>query len=358
MNIARATKDYERWLAKWIPLVARDLRLKHGLMKEDRFSFLRATFYRWTQVWPNVCADLLTAPPVLAVGDLHVENFGTWHDREGRLIWGINDFDQAYPLPYPNDLVRVAVSAKLAIETEHLTIKPKDAYEAILAGYIEGLKTGGRPIVLDEHHPELREIATSKLRNPVSFWRRVRALSVVKGPIPGKAKAALDCLMPERGLSYHVRRRVSGMGSLGHPRYVAIAEWEGGKIVRETKALAPSASIWVQDGHGANTILYQSVLDQAVRCRDPFVKVEGSWLARRLAPYCSRIELPSLPKKRNEGRLLYAMGWETANVHLGTRNAIKAVQRDLSKRKADWLRTATKQMTKVTMRDWKDWTNG
>ena len=31
----------------------------------------------------------------LSVGDLHVENFGTWRDSEGRLIWGINDFDEA-----------------------------------------------------------------------------------------------------------------------------------------------------------------------------------------------------------------------------------------------------------------------
>jgi len=32
---------------------------------------------------------------VLAVGDLHVENFGTWRDAEGRLIWGVNDFDES-----------------------------------------------------------------------------------------------------------------------------------------------------------------------------------------------------------------------------------------------------------------------
>jgi len=36
---------------------------------------------------------------VLAVGDLHVENFGTWRDAEGRLIWGVNDFDEAWRLP-------------------------------------------------------------------------------------------------------------------------------------------------------------------------------------------------------------------------------------------------------------------
>ena len=81
----------------------------------------------------------------------------------------------------------------------------------------------------------------------------------------------------------------------------------------------------------------------------------GPWLLRRLSPYCSRIELTALPKKRDEGKLLYAMGWETANVHLGDQSQIKAVQRDLAARKSGWLRKAAKAMTKVTLADWKDW---
>lgn len=354
-TIAKATRLYETWLARQTSLVQRDLALKHALMRRDEFSLLRATFYRWTQVWPNVCADLLTAPPVLAVGDLHVENFGTWRDSEGRLIWGINDFDEAYSLPYTNDLVRLAVSVKLAVDTEHLTIKPKDAYDAILTGYMEGLKAGGRPFVLAEHHQWLRDITTSKLRDPVGFWRKMETLPPVKGTISESARAALDHLMPEPGLSYSLRRRVSGLGSLGRPRYVALAEWQGGKIARETKTLTPSACVWARDGHGLNTIMYQSLLDLAVRCRDPFVQLQGGWLVRRLSPYCSRIELTSLPKKRDEARLIYAMGWETANVHLGSRKAIKALQQDVSKRKAEWLRMAAKLMARVTISDWTDW---
>ncbi len=93
-----------------------------------------------------------------------------------------------------------------------------------------------------------------------------------------------------------------------------------------------------------------------MRCRDPFVRMEGQWLLRRLSPYCSRIELTALPKKRDEGKLLYAMGWETANVHLGDQRQIKAVQRDLAARQSTWLRKAAKAMLKATLADWKDWT--
>ena len=156
MNIKKATQRYEAWVAKRAVLVERDLVLKHRRMAEDEFSFMRATFYRWSQLWPEVCPDLAKAPAVLAVGDLHVENFGTWRDTEGRLIWGVNDFDEAYPLAYTNDLVRLAVSAHLAIAANHLAVDVADACESILAGYVGGLKVGGKPFVLEEEHGWLR----------------------------------------------------------------------------------------------------------------------------------------------------------------------------------------------------------
>lgn len=354
-TITTVTRQYEAWLAKYTSLVKADLALKHVLMKRDAFFFLRATFYRWRQVWPDVCADVVTTPVLLAVGDLHIENFGTWRDSEGRLIWGINDFDEAYPLPYTNDLVRLAVSATLAIKTNRLAITPKEAYDAILTGYTEGLKSGGRPFVLAEQHRWLRDIATNTLRDPVGFWQKMEALPLVKGTISKTAQAALDHLMPEPGLSYSLRHRVSGLGCLGRPRFVALADWQGGKIAREAKALGPSACAWAGASHGLTTIFYQSMVDQAVRCRDPFVRMQGSWLVRRLSPSCSRIELTALPRKRDEGKLLYAMGSETANVHLGSPKAIKAIQRDLATRKATWLRGTAERMTSGTISDWTEW---
>ena len=115
MQIDEATRSYEQWLATHMPLIQADLALKHAAMRHDAFSFLRATFYRWMQLWPAICADVATAPVLLAVGDLHLDNFGTWRDKEGRLVWGINDFDEACHLPYTNDLLRLTVSARLAI---------------------------------------------------------------------------------------------------------------------------------------------------------------------------------------------------------------------------------------------------
>ncbi len=160
MQIDEATRSYEQWLATHMPLIQADLALKHAAMRHDALSFLRATFYRWMQLWPAICADVATAPALLAVGDLHLDNFGTWRDKEGRLVWGINDFDEACLLPYTNDLVRLAVSARLAIKTEQLRLNPKAASEALLTGYIEGLQSGGQPFVLAERHGWLRDMAT------------------------------------------------------------------------------------------------------------------------------------------------------------------------------------------------------
>ena len=52
MNIVKANQKYETWLGQKIPLLAADLEHKHELMREAPFPFLRATFYRWAQMWP------------------------------------------------------------------------------------------------------------------------------------------------------------------------------------------------------------------------------------------------------------------------------------------------------------------
>jgi len=93
-----------------VHVVEADLRLKHRDMAGSLFAFLRATFYRWSQLWKEVCPDLTDAPRLLAVGDLHVENFRTWRDAEGRLVWGVNDFDEVAEMPYAVDLVRLVTA--------------------------------------------------------------------------------------------------------------------------------------------------------------------------------------------------------------------------------------------------------
>ena len=355
MNIVKATRLFEEWLGQHTQLVKPDLSLKHQRMAESPFPFFRATFYRWMQVWAEVCPDLTRAPQVLAVGDLHLENFGTWRDLEGRLVWGVNDFDEAALLPYTIDLVRLATSALLAIDEGHLALRPKDACAAILDGYRESLVEGGRPFVLEEENNWLRLIATGELRDPVHFWRQMDSLPRLKGTLSASAQEALEHLMPEKDLTYRTVRRVAGLGSLGHVRLVAIAQCHGARIAREAKALVPSSVHWANGAKGPAEILYQAIMGSAVRCPDPFVQLRGRWIVRRLSPHCSRVELAVLPKARDELRLLHAMGWETANIHLGSRDARKYICRHLDRMKPVFLSSASKDMAKVIAHDWHCW---
>jgi hypothetical protein len=354
VNIVKSTSRYEDWLGSHTPIVKADLRLKHQRMAEAAFPFLRATFYRWMQIWPEVCPDLVQAPRVLGVGDLHVENFGTWRDVEGRLVWGVNDFDEAAAVPYTNDLVRLAASALLAIDGGHLSLKAKDACAVILDGYSKSLAEHGHPFVLEEEHRWLRQIALGELRDPVLFWKKMESLPQVRGEIPISAKDALEHLLPERGLDYRVVSRIAGLGSLGRIRLVALAECNGGKIAREAKALAPSSVYWA---HAADQpeLMYQVIINRAVRSPDPFVQMRGRWIVRRLSPHCCRIELSVLPKGREELRLLFAMGWETANIHLGSLSALKQIRQHLNRSKAGWLLVSARRMAVAVTRDWRDW---
>lgn len=358
MNIQKATQSYERWLRKYLNIIPTDLRKKHESMAADPFLYFRATFYRWMQLWDERKEPWSRAPQGLAIGDLHVENFGTWRDVEGRLVWGVNDFDEVYPLPFTLDLVRLAVSAHLAIEGAHLSIGHSDACEALLEGYSKGLESGGQAIVLAEHHDWLRHMVSGELRDPVLFWKKMDALPTLRKAIPKTARRALERMLPQKGLIYRIAHRQAGLGSLGRERYVALAEYRGGHVAREAKALAPSACVWAAGKKSSTRIRYGEILQSAVRCRDPFVQQEGRWIVRRLAPDCSRVELAFLPKVRDEAKLLYAMGFETANIHLGTKGAAKRIPAALKKLPARWLHGAAETMMSVTVKDWKAWKKG
>jgi hypothetical protein len=357
VDIQEATARYEKWLGRFMPLVRADVKEKHRRMRLGPFPFLRATYYRWCQAWRQQAEDAARATHVLAVGDLHLENFGTWRDADGRLIWGINDFDEATVLPWTQDLVRLAVGAYLAVGGEIIGLGRRAAGDAILDGYRDGVEARGPAFVLEEEHTWLRPLAMSKLRHPTSFWQKLGGLPTARAVDPAAA-AAIAQAMPAPNLAIRFARRVAGFGSLGRPRIVGIADWRGGMVAREAKALAPSAWLWAAGRDNESVIHYQEIIDRAIRVPDPTVHVVGTWLVRRLAPHCTRIELGDLPDGHDEARLLHAMGFETANVHLGTPGAAHAIRKELKTRKARWLHDAAKTFSAAVTRDWRAWRSG
>jgi hypothetical protein len=352
-DIQAVTTSYESWMRSCTTVLQSDLRLKHEQMKGSPFAFLRGTFYRWAQLWSSVCADLCSAPKVLAVGDLHVNSFGTWRDAEGRLCWGVDDFDEAYPLPYTNDLVRLAASLKIIIDADGLSIKLRDGCDAILEGYVDSTRKGGNPIVLAEREQKLGKLGVDSFKPPYNFWEKLNELPAIRQPLAKDLKRALEKTLPERGMEYKVVRRQAGLGSLGQERFVAVAKWQGGYLAREAKLTVPSACSWLEDEVGHRQSFYERAIRSAVRSSDPFQVIDGSWLIRRLSPDSNPIDIQKLPKHSDEETLLYVMGSEAANVHLGTRNQSKRILNDLKKRKQSWLQDAAVRMAKSLEKDWK-----
>ena len=319
-------------------------------MTGSLFAFLRATFYRWGPLWLEACPDLAKAPRVLAVGDLHVENFGTWRDKEGRLVWGINDFDEVAEMPYAVDLVRLVTSAILAKHENGLAIDAGSAATAVLEGYSQSLEAGGKPFILEESHPALREMALGAERDPVHFWSKLTAANPLTPP--KRIQRLLQHSLPDGAAEVAYSHRIAGEGSLGRPRYVATASSNGGLLAREAKAWLPSAWGWAK-GRPKERAYSLRLLKHSVRQPDPYYTIEDGWVVRRIGPHCGRIKLAQFPKQRDERLILRDMGRETANLHLATPDQQAKVLHDLTERKSDWLLNAAEAMANATQQEWK-----
>ena len=352
LPIARSFRAYEKWLRHRLVLVPADLRRKREKTRRSPFAFFRGTFFRWVEVWPHACADIVNAPRVLSVGDTHVENFGTWRDADGRLAWGVNDFDEAEILPYTNDLVRLCTSAVLAIDGSPARISVRRACESVLEGYRHCLETGGAPIVLGEQHRWLQELAMRRAADDAKFWQSIWSLKRVKAP--PSVRPLLLRTLPEPHSEPRIVHRAAGIGSLGRQRFATLATWAGGPVAREAKALTVSAVHWLEPRASAK-IRYQQLARRAIRAADPSLSVRQGWVIRRLAPDCRKIEFAELPQHTDLQPLLEAMGRDLGNVHLGTARQRSAIQRDLDRRDARWLQQASERMAEITERDWKAW---
>ena len=93
---------------------------------------------------------------------------GTWRDADGRLVWGVNDFDEAAVMPYPLDLVRLAASIRLA----GLKVSHQAAAAALLKGYNAGLAQP-QPALLGEGETWLRPYAADTEERSRKFWKKV-----------------------------------------------------------------------------------------------------------------------------------------------------------------------------------------
>ncbi|MFC4167229.1 DUF2252 family protein [Teichococcus aestuarii] len=361
MDILASNAAYEAFLRHELghELVEEGLAEKRREMAGDAFGFLRATYFRWAETALALFPELADAPTVLAVGDIHLENFGTWRDAEGRLVWGVNDYDEAAEMPYALDLVRLATSGLLASpEPDWREAEPIAAH--LLAGYLKGVRKPG-PTLLDRDHRWLRRTVMVPDEHRDAFWeklkrkrRRFEKRDGAERPVffP-RYEAALRAALPQGATEPRFWYRSAGLGSLGRPRWVAQARWRGDWVLREAKAVLPSAWVRLHGRHG-RAVRCLEIATGRHRAPDPWYRVTDGVAVRRLSPNNRKIETdrpisPDWDHGPDEtlGRevllgekMLKAMGREMAAIHLGTGDHAAAIRADLAQRPEGWLREA------------------
>jgi len=346
VSIIEDTAAYEAWLATQCKVVASALDRKHEVMRKSPFRFLRATYFRWARTSPQFAGHLADAPLALCVGDAHVENFGTWIDADGRRVWGANDFDEAAVMPYVLDLIRLLVSARLASEIE---VDAPLAARAILAGYKQGLKAP-RPVLLEQDAAWFRQTLASLEDKTDKFWSEMADHPAAVPPEP--VRLALLHALPHGAQNIRYATRQNGGGGLGRPRFLSIADWRGGKVVREAKALVPSAWDWASGSGGASR--FMEVAEGAYRSPDSSITRAGNFIIRRIAPDARKLDLEDVAKDGRGSALLEAMAADLAAIHVASAS-VKRIQKDLARRPGGWLASAASKAEEIVRADHQAW---
>jgi hypothetical protein len=345
MPFLKDNDDFETWLGTQCDVVKADLKIKHRRMAESAFLFLRATYFRWAKKIEEILPELAEAPEVLAVGDAHLENFGTWRDREGRLVWGVNDFDDAAVMPYPFDLVRLCTSAKLSPDLA----RSEEGASAVLAGYRRGLSKPNA-VILDEHASWLRPFVVPSPFKREEFKKKNKIEPGFKPP--AGVIEGFDKSFPAKAKIEGYTPRTKGGGSLGRPRFEALALWQSGHIAREAKALVPSGWDWAHKKEKPSQFL--KLAQGAYRSPDPFLHVHKGFIFRRIAADSRKLDFVGEIPEGLQSIFLEAMGQDIGSIHAAAEKNAEILHH-LHTLPTTWLQDAADKAKVLVEKDFTKW---
>ncbi|AEV81634.1 hypothetical protein ACWT_0620 [Actinoplanes sp. SE50] len=216
-------------------------------------------------------------------GDLHAENFGTYMNSSGRLVFNVNDFDEAYVGPFSWDLKRFSASVALIGYSKALS---DDSISALVTTFAESYLTELRAIAQGGDDA----IGSITLENADGVLRRVlqearlntrvalldgqttvddyeRRFSLGDGVFEvdeatvARVTAAFDrylATLPDTGrpISTNIKdiklRKGVGIGSAGLPSYNLLLEGhtealENDVIIYMKQAQVPAVARWIDD---------------------------------------------------------------------------------------------------------------
>ncbi|BFU47135.1 DUF2252 domain-containing protein [Krasilnikovia sp. MM14-A1004] len=215
-------------------------------------------------------------------GDLHAENFGTYMNSSGQLVFNVNDFDEAYVGPFSWDLKRFSASVALIgyskalsddVITELVTTFAR-AYLVELRAIAAGGDDAIGSITLENADGVLRRVLQQARLNTrvdllagqttIDDYERRFSLGdgvyeiddAVRATVVAAFDAYLATLPEHRAVATNIKdvvlRKGVGIGSAGLPSYNLLLEGhtqalENDVVIYMKQAQVPAVARWIDD---------------------------------------------------------------------------------------------------------------
>jgi uncharacterized protein (DUF2252 family) len=343
----------------------RAFRVKYRKMAADPFAFFRGTaclFYNDVTAMPDSWADERTSA-IWVHGDLHVANFGSYLNSDGRLVFDVNDFDEAYIGHFSWDLRRFAASLALmgwqkALPEQtvrRLIAKYARAYLAQVSHYVESRGDDDFALHLDNTQGPVLEVlraargyrrsemldSMTRIEDHVRVFdddASIRRLGTKERRTVMRAFDDYLETIPEskrfdRDLFYEVRDVVGksgfGIGSAGLPAYNVLVEGfsqalDNDVVLSMKQANVPAVSRFSDNetvrssfGHeGHRTVVSQRALQVHTDPMLGHTTIDGvGYVVSEVSPYEADLDWADINEPAEMAQVVECLGRATAKIH-------------------------------------------
>ncbi len=297
--------------------VGTDIDYKHQRMKKSAFIFLRATYFRWARKIGDWCPELMDAPQVLSVGDLHLENFGTWRDARRSAGLGRQRFRRSR-----GDALcarsRAARDQHPAGARSSRASATRRAAEAAAQGLSRRASKKPQPALLFEGETWLRPYAEPRRRQAGEILEGGR-INIRKATPPPEIARALIASLPK-----DVDRRPFACARAAQgrrqPRTAALRR---GRLSGAAARCCARPRRWCPRHGSGPTVAkatrkshFLELANGRYRAPDPFLARAGQTSSSGASPPIpDKIELGADAGSKLQLKLLRAMGFDLASIH-------------------------------------------
>ncbi|MGH6820020.1 MAG: DUF2252 family protein, partial [Methylocella sp.] len=219
------------------------LAMKYRAMRRSFGDFIRGTCSLFYLRAGDV--EMPPSPSIWICGDVHLGNFGIYEAEDSRLRFDLNDFDEAGIAPCLLDLLRFLAALRAAsADADDGRAMAKHAVAAYAAGLMKGTDAAFDEAAGESILPKLFALAHKRDRGRWLDERTERAAGGRHFKLDGEKtlpstldeRAALFSLAERLGQEFDApsffnpidaARRISGVGSLGLPRFLLGVAGEG-----------------------------------------------------------------------------------------------------------------------------------